>query len=126
MIAGVDPAEWQKLLGQANSGQLSLDPEIGKGLDKVCDDYLDRLNTLMKSSARLRYLGGFGSFQSGKDLQAKFSKKAFGGDQSLEIVLQQHMDAVKTAKEVVAKAISNFVGVDQQNADGYTNTEVPK
>ncbi|KZM74651.1 hypothetical protein [Nocardia terpenica] len=117
MIAGADPAEWQRLLGQANSGHLSLDPEIGKGLDQVCDDYLNRLNGIMKSADRLRVLGGFGTFQSGKDLEKKFREKATGSDQSLNAILQQHMDVVKTAKEVVAKAIANFVEQDRQNSD---------
>ncbi len=123
MIAGVDPAEWRKLLSQANSGQLALDPEVAKGLDRVCDDYLHQLDTIMKGADRLRFVGGFGPFQSGKDLQDKFRSKAVGTDQSLEAVLKQHIDVVKTAKEVVAKAISNFGATDQNYADGISGTE---
>ncbi|ATL69408.1 hypothetical protein [Nocardia terpenica] len=122
MVAGVDPDGWRKLLGQANSGQLFLDPEIGKGLDKVCDDYLDRLDTLLRGTDRFRFLGGFGTFQSGIDLEKKFKAKAIGQDQSLVSILQQHVDVVKTAKEVVAKAVSNFVEQDRQNADRISRT----
>lgn len=120
MVAGVDPDAWRKLLGQANSGQLSLDPEIGQGLSKVCDEYLNSLNDIMKTTGRLKYLGGFGSFQSGIDLEQKFKTKAFGTDRSIDAILQQHMDVVKTAKEVVAKAISNFTEVERQNAARIT------
>ncbi|MFF0487635.1 hypothetical protein ACFYTQ_01295 [Nocardia sp. NPDC004068] len=123
MIEGVDPAAWRNLLGQANSGKLTLDPEIGKGLDKVCDDYLDRLDALARAADRFRFLGGFGTFQSGVDLEKKFKTKAFGSDKSLVAILQQHIDVVKTAKEVVAKAVSNFVEQDQQNADQYHRTD---
>ncbi|MCM6773943.1 hypothetical protein NDR87_10720 [Nocardia sp. CDC159] len=116
MVAGVDPAEWRNLLGQANSGQLSLDPEIGRGLEKVCDDYMDRLDGLMRAANQLFVLGGFGSLPSGIDLEKKFRGKAVGNAQSLTKVLEHHIDVVKTAKEVVAKAIANFTEIDQQNA----------
>ncbi|MEU0500233.1 hypothetical protein [Nocardia sp. NPDC005998] len=120
MISGIDPDEWTRLLDQANAGELSLDPEVGKDLDKVCDDQIDRLNTILLGVRRISNMSGFGTFNSGKILEKKFSETASGTDRSLDTVIMQHIDAVETAKEVVAKAIANFVAQDQYHASQLT------
>lgn len=120
MQSGVDPAEWRRLLDHANAGELALDPEIGKGLDQVCDNYLDRLDVLLSAVSGVKDITGFGTFGSGQVLQQRFRLKASGSDQSMEVALQQHIDAVKVAKQVVAKAISNFVEADHQHGAQIT------
>ncbi|WP_280315533.1 hypothetical protein [Nocardia abscessus] len=123
MNFGVNPAEWRGLLNSANAGELTLHPEIGKGLDKVCDDYLDKLDGILESAAYVRRVSGFGTLPSGQALEEKFSLKATGTTQSLDAVLMQHIDAVKIAKEVVAKAVANFVELDQSRADQFTGLD---
>ncbi|MGY5308066.1 hypothetical protein [Nocardia gipuzkoensis] len=123
MNFGVNPVEWRGLLNSANAGELTLHPEIGKGLDKVCDDYLDKLDGILESAAYVRRVSGFGTLPSGQALEEKFSLKATGTAQSLDAVLMQHIDAVKIAKEVVAKAIANFVELDQSRADRFTGLD---
>ncbi|MBF6216673.1 hypothetical protein ACW9HR_00910 [Nocardia gipuzkoensis] len=123
MNFGVNPVEWRGLLNSANAGELTLHPEIGKGLDKVCDDYLDKLDGILESAAYVRRVSGFGTLPSGQALEEKFSLKATGTAQSLDAVLMQHIDAVKIAKEVVAKAIANFVELDQSRADQFTGLD---
>lgn len=119
MINGIDPDEWTRLLDRANTGELLLDPEVGKDLDKVCDDQIDRLNTVLLGINRVSNVTGFGTFDSGKILEKKFSATASGTDRSLDAVIKQHIDAVGTAKEVVAKAIANFVAQDQDRASQF-------
>ncbi|MFG1796947.1 hypothetical protein [Nocardia sp. NPDC049149] len=126
MKFGVDPAEWQKVLDQADAGEISLDPEVGSGLDKACDDYLDRLGGILVTVDDVKDLSGFGTFPSSFALQEKFSLKATGSDQAIDAVLKQHIDAVKIAKQVVAKAISNFQEQDQSRADQFTGLDVPQ
>ncbi|MGK8487639.1 hypothetical protein [Nocardia asiatica] len=123
MNFGVDPDEWRRLLDSANAGELTLHPEIGKGLDKVCDDYLDKLDGILESSTYVRRVSGFGPLPSGQALEEKFKLKATGTAQSLDAVLMQHIDAVKIAKEVVAKAIANFVELDRTRADQFTGLD---
>ncbi|MGF0318333.1 hypothetical protein [Nocardia fluminea] len=113
MHLSIDPAEWTQLLSQANAGQLSLDPEVGKDLDRVCDDHLDRLEEVFEQVALVSAISGFGDFNSGRTLERKFSLTASGGDRPLDEVLKKHIESVKTAKEVVAKAIANFVAQDE-------------
>ncbi|MFQ6328368.1 hypothetical protein ACLMAL_19790 [Nocardia sp. CWNU-33] len=126
MEFGVDPAEWRRVLDLANAGEISLAPEVGKGLDKVCDDYLTQLGDISQIVDGVRVLSGFGPFPSSKALEEKFSLKAAGTDQSIDAVLLQHIETVKMAKEAVAKAISNFVEIDQARADQFTGTEIPQ
>jgi hypothetical protein len=126
MEFGVDPAEWRKVLDQANAGEVSLHPDVGKGLDVACDDYLDRLDTILKLVDTAKLVTGFGPFPSSKALEEKFALKATGTDQSIDTVLQQHIETVKLAKEAVAKAISNFTELDQTRADQFTGTDIPQ
>ncbi|MFD3510305.1 hypothetical protein [Nocardia sp. NPDC058666] len=116
MLLSIDPGEWNRLLVQAEAGQLSLDPETGKDLDRVCDDHLDRLEEVFAQVLQVRNISGFGSFNSSLTLERKFSLTASGGDRPLDEVLKKHIEAVKTAKEVVAKAIANFVAQDEAAA----------
>jgi hypothetical protein len=112
---GVDLNEWKSLLEKANSGELYLDPETGKGLDKVCEDHLDKLNDVLASSQVLGRLTGFGNFNSSQVLEKKFSLLATGDDRSFDKVIEQHIDSVNVAKAVVAKAIANYVALDDEH-----------
>ncbi|MFX0580095.1 hypothetical protein [Nocardia nepalensis] len=119
MINGVDPSEWKRLLDKANAGELSLDPEVGKGLDKVCDDHLERLRNVYSKIEAISQITGFGTFNSGQILQKKFSETATGTDRSLDTVIEQHIESVETVKQVVAQAIANFVAQDQDRANQF-------
>ncbi|MFD3706087.1 hypothetical protein ACFWUP_23355 [Nocardia sp. NPDC058658] len=113
MPLGVNPSEWSQLLAQAEAGELSLDPAVGKDLDSVCDHHLDNLEEILGKIGTVNFISGFGTLNSGITLEKKFSLTASGGERALDIVIQQHIEAVKTAKEVVAKAIANFVAQDE-------------
>ena len=108
--------EWSRVLEQAQAGELALDPAVASGLDAVCDRYLERLDQMMRAVQHVDRISGFGTFPSSTVLEQKFSLKAVGGDHSLEVVLMQHIDAVKLAKQAVAKAIQNFL--EQDTASG--------
>ncbi|MGW6424997.1 hypothetical protein ACWF82_20180 [Nocardia sp. NPDC055053] len=125
MHFSVDPAQWNQLLVQANAGELSLDPEIGRDLDRTCDDHLDRLEEIYAQVDQVRNISGFGTFNSSQALERKFSLTASGGDRALDDVLRKHIETVQTAKEVVAKAIANFVAQDQSTGAQITAAGEP-
>lgn len=112
---GIDPNQWKQLLGQAESGELYLDPETGKGLDKVCDDHIDKLQEVLRMTNFVRAVTGMGSFNSSQILEKKFSLLATGDERSLDTVIKQHIDSTNTAKEVVAKAIANYLALDDEH-----------
>jgi len=111
---GIDPNEWTSLLDKAKSGELFLDPETGRGLDKVCDDHIETLQDALASTRRIDRITGFGDFNSSHILEKKFSELAAGTDRSMDAIVKQHIDAATTAKEVVAKAISNYIALDEE------------
>ena len=113
---GVDPNDWKRLQRQADSGNLSLDPEVGRGLDRVCDEHLGRLGALVDRIGTVSAVTGFGGFDSGRVLERKFSSTAAGTEQALDAVLRRHIEAVQAAKEVVATAMANFRARDHDAA----------
>lgn len=125
MVLGINPNQWNQLLTQADAGELSLDPEVGRDLDRVCDDHLDRLEEVYELVDRVKRIDGFGSFNSSQALANKFSQTASGGDRALDTVIRQHIEAVQTAKEVVAKAIANFIAQDGTLATEISATGEP-
>ncbi len=112
---GIDPNEWKNLLGRANAGELYLDPEIGKGLDKACDDHIDKLQDVLSYPQFLSRITGFGDFNSSHTLEKKFSGLAMGHDHALDTIIKQHIDSANTAKQVVAKAIANYEALDEDH-----------
>ncbi|MFC8046231.1 hypothetical protein [Nocardia sp. NPDC057353] len=114
--------EWQSVLAAAEAGQVSLDPAVGRDLDRICDNYVTRLSELYQNLRSIAFLEGFGGFPSSEVLQQKFAQKAMGSDRSLEVVLLQHIDAVKLAKQAVAKAIQNFTEQDIASGDRISGT----
>lgn len=110
----IDTNQWKALLVKANSGELYLDPETGKGLDKLCDDHISRLDDAMTEGQQVTQITGFGNFNSGGILEKKFSAIATGNNQALDAIIRRHIDCVKTVKEVLAKAIANYVALDDE------------
>ncbi|WP_342802259.1 hypothetical protein [Nocardia sp. No.11] len=120
MASYIDPTEWTKLSGQAEAGQLALNPEVGNTLARVCDDHLAALDAVLVQVGRVERITGFGSFNSSRILEQKFSLTAAGSDRALDATILEHIEAVTTAKEVVLKAIANFQAQDDDNAGQYT------
>ncbi|MFE3446707.1 hypothetical protein ACFXNW_27070 [Nocardia sp. NPDC059180] len=119
-LGGVDPQQWRHLLDQANSGELTLDPDVGAGLDKVCTDYLDKLDEILRTAGRVARVEGFGTFPSGDALTEKFTQKGSGTTQSIDAVLLEHIETVKLIQQVVAKSIANLTETDQSTGQQVT------
>ncbi|SNS94629.1 hypothetical protein [Rhodococcoides kyotonense] len=85
---------WQSLAAAAETGHLFLNAEAAATCSEACTTYIAKLEQHKASAMELVEVNGLGEFESGKDLRDKFSKKAFGGDNSLVDVLQSHIDVV--------------------------------
>lgn len=121
-IMGADPKQWRQLLDSANAGELTLDPAVGEGLDKVCDTYLAHLEEIYEASLDVAVVDGFGPFPSGQALKEKFSLKGSGTPQSIDAILREHIETVKLIKQVVAKSIVNAQAVDESTGQAITKT----
>lgn len=121
-VMGASHQEWQHLLDHANAGELSMDPSVGEGLDRVCADYLRKLESVLEYVPSISHIVGFGSLPSGEALRDKFEKKATGTDQSLDAVVRKHIDTVQLIRQVVAKSLANAREVDESTSQQITNT----
>lgn len=107
---------WQWLADAADAGHLYLSPEAAAKCDASCERYLEKLR-LHKADARsLSVVKGYGDFQSGRDLAEIYSLKAAGGANSLESVLQSHIDVVLEMQTVFRKFFTITADNDQINA----------
>lgn len=119
MSFNIDPSEWQQLDTQATAGKLTLNTTVGQALTKVCDDHITALEGVLGAIRQVEKISGFGSFNSSRILENKFSLTAVGGDRSLDETIRKHIEAVTTAKEVVLKAVANFQAQDDYSAGQY-------
>jgi len=115
MSGGV--ARWQFLAQEAQAGRLRLDPTVARDLTVACDRRIDELNDMMFRAVNLAKVEGFGELPSGVLLATKFSQKGSGGTNSLDVVLQQHIDAVKAMQIVFNKSIEGYTEQDSAMAD---------
>ncbi|WP_225726747.1 MULTISPECIES: hypothetical protein [unclassified Nocardia] len=123
----MDPtARWRQLLDLANSGELQLDPEIGRDLDAQCAAYLDELDSIRASARSAEHLTGFGTMPSGPILEAKFAGKVDGPDSALCRSLDTHIDQVELMRQVFAKAIANYREADRSTAVRLDGIEIPR
>jgi hypothetical protein len=120
VLHNIDPTEWKSLEGQADAGQLLLSADVGNNLVRVCEDHIAALEAVLDNVRSVERITGFGSFNSSRILEQKFSMTAVGGDRALLTTINEHIEAVTTAKEVVLKAIANFQAQDDDNAGQYT------
>lgn len=119
MLDNIDPSEWKRVDGLAATGQLRLSADVGNGLVQVCDDHIANLEAVLDKVRLVERITGFGSFNSSRILEQKFSLTAAGGDRALVTTITQHIEAVTAAKETVLKAIANFEAQDDYNAGQY-------
>ncbi len=116
-------SRWQSLAVEAQAGRLRLDPDIARDLTAACDARLDVLKQTVYLARQLAKVDGFGELPSGVLLATKFSQKGSGGTNSLDVVLQQHVDAVKAMQIVFNKSIEGYSQQDSAMADSTKAVE---
>ncbi|MEU2035757.1 hypothetical protein [Nocardia amamiensis] len=124
-MSDVSRSRWQELLGSANSGELFLDENVGRGLAQDCDRHIENLRDVLRLTLDIEYVTGFGGFPSGKVLEDKFTLKGSSGADSIQTRIKEHIDEVMLMKEVFEKAIENFRSVDQSNSDKIAGIDIP-
>ncbi|MGA9870570.1 MAG: hypothetical protein WBQ44_05425 [Rhodococcus sp. (in: high G+C Gram-positive bacteria)] len=106
---------WQSLAVAADQGQLVLEPGVAEACRTACDDYIAQLREHQSKAVQLGDISGWGDFESGKQLQTIFSKKAIGGPNNMVDVLESHIHVVLEMRAVFAKFFVATEGVDDAN-----------
>ncbi|MEU7633374.1 hypothetical protein AB0C34_25910 [Nocardia sp. NPDC049220] len=108
---------WQQLKQKAESGEFRVEEGIGEALRRRCETFLGKLMSMKTQAQRLDRLSGYGDLPSAQTLQAKFEKKAAGGDShdpndSAVARLQQHIEVVQLMHDTYAAAIGKLQATD--------------
>ncbi|MEU6561748.1 hypothetical protein [Nocardia nova] len=110
-------AAWQQFANQARSGELYLDDEAAaRECLAACDKRLQDLAATKNLVTLTERVSGFGDFDMGHALEGGFLKQATGEPNSIDQVIQDHIDVVKNMREVMVQSIRIITGQDVDNA----------
>ncbi|WP_109529901.1 MULTISPECIES: hypothetical protein [Nocardia] len=120
-----DIATWEQFAAQARAGELYLDSEeAARQCLTACDQRIQDLRDMARYVRQTQNVSGFGDFDMANDLAGMFEKQASGEDNSIESVINNHMEVVKDMGEIMALSIKRITGQDVTNTANFnTNTE---
>ncbi|WP_159920705.1 MULTISPECIES: hypothetical protein [Nocardia] len=115
-------AQWRRLADQARSGELYLDNEqAALQCFSACDQRLTEINELRVFARNAQNVSGFGDFDMVDKLVGKFLKQATGDPNSIDQIIQEHIETVKNMREVMAISFKRITGKDIENAAPIAN-----
>lgn len=119
-----DIATWEQFAAQARAGELYLDSEeAARQCLAACDQRIQDLRDMARYVRQTQNVSGFGDFDMANDLAGMFEKQASGEDNSIESVINNHMEVVKDMGEIMALSIKRITGQDVTNTANFnTNT----
>lgn len=106
--------------------QLAIDFDSAKRVVAAFTTLREELDAALRSVSDLREVKGMGTLQSGQDLAAKFSKKAVGGEDSLEKSLNSHIQVVTEMRDFFQQCVDRYVVVDDSNASALASVDTPR
>ncbi|MFE4503915.1 hypothetical protein ACFRFQ_29000 [Rhodococcus sp. NPDC056743] len=114
-------SEWAENVGDP---QLAVDPNVARQLAAACKTLLGEFKDMKLRLSDLTDASGMGSLESGRALAEKFSKKAVGGEDSLEKSLLSHIAVVKEMRAYFQACVDRYESVDVDSAGRLARHEV--
>ena len=105
---------WQSLSMLAESGQLEIPEGVAFRCDEVCAAYIRHLKDMVVKTENLVDVKAFGTFDSARQLGAKFERIAYSGDRSLRVVLMQHIEVIELMRSVFRRYFDEAEYTDQR------------
>ncbi|WP_216913574.1 hypothetical protein [Nocardia noduli] len=108
--------EFERLAGEASSGQLIIEFDAAERCAKWCDDYCAELRILMTRARDLVYVDSFGDLNSASTLGVKFQTLARGGQGSgsYSDALSDHIKILEAMADMYRKAGAAYKACDEQ------------
>ncbi|NKY47746.1 hypothetical protein [Nocardia cerradoensis] len=123
-MAGAESTQWQQLAEQSRSGDLLLDNEsVARECLTACDQRLTDLQGMLDLARLAQAVSGFGDFDMGHALEGGYLKQATGEPNSVDQVIKDHIETVKSMREVMAQSIKHLTGQDVGNAAQIAATD---
>jgi hypothetical protein len=105
---------------------LDLAPDVARDVVLACAEFLGELRAMVLMCERIGDVKGMGTLKSGQDLAAKFSKKAVGGEDSLEKSLSSHIQVITEMRDFFQQCVDRYGEVDDSNASALASVETPR
>ncbi|MFC9897480.1 hypothetical protein ACFVMC_27635 [Nocardia sp. NPDC127579] len=117
-------AKWERFAAAVRSGELFLDSEdVAKQCLAACDKRVTELQDMTALVRQAQTVSGFGNFPMADQLVGQFKTQATGLDNSIDKVIQAHIDVVKDMGEIMALSVKRITGQDITNTVHF-NTKV--
>ncbi|WP_258957096.1 hypothetical protein [Rhodococcus globerulus] len=100
--------------------------DTAKGVLSAFSSLLAELQDIRRGVLMLPEVKGMGTLESGRALADKFSKKAIGGEDSLEKSLDSHIAVVKEMRAYFQACIDRYESVDTENAAAHGRLAIPE
>ncbi|MBF4998915.1 hypothetical protein IRT45_17340 [Nocardia sp. BSTN01] len=116
-MASSDLSAWQQRVAEARSGDLYLDNEqVARECLAACNKRIEDLQDLHIYALRAQSVSGFGDFDMGHMLEGQFKLQATGDDNSIDKIVEDHIETVKNMREVMAISLARLTGQDYTNS----------
>ncbi len=116
-MAENDLSIWQQRATDARSGDLYLDDEqVARDCLAACNKRIEDLQDMNTYVLQAQAVSGFGDFDMGHVLEGVFKSQATGNDNSIDKVITDHIETVKSMREVMAISLARLSGQDYTNA----------
>jgi hypothetical protein len=116
---------WSELGNGGADPNLVVDHDVALGVVAACAAFIGEIDLLKGELAAIETVVGMGTLQSGINLAAKFSRKAVGGEDSLEKSLNSHIQVVTEMRDYFQKCLESYSGVDTSNAVTLAGQDLP-
>lgn len=106
----------QAMLAQAQSGQLTLDPQTGQALIDTLNKQIETLNGLTGHIFQIGQETKLGMTAGGQAMSKFNHEVAISGSKAFAPAHQQFVDTLKTAVQAIQIAMDNYTDTDTDNA----------
>src|SRR5574340_307114 len=119
-MTGNEAGTWDRLTASAQAGDLWLADGAGASCVAACDEFIAELEQRASAIGDLRDRGGFGGFESARQLQAGFQRKAIEArDRILE-----YKAVVEKMRETFRAADEAYRATERANRDAIADREL--
>ncbi|WP_137725568.1 hypothetical protein [Prescottella subtropica] len=115
--------DWAELAASAAVGDLHLERGVANQCAQRCSELIEKLQWIRADTETLVKVEGLGILPSGIALAEKFSKKASGGDYSMDRALADHIGIVEQMRDTFLAIEARYAAAEDANTAAVVSVE---